>query len=52
MQEQLLNVYKGAPRTISKAYKEACAALKKNEELTFTDGEIDAFLPKELRKTI
>lgn len=51
LQEQLYNVYKGAPRTISKAYKEACEALKENEELTFADAEIDALLPSQLRKT-
>ena len=51
LQEQLYSVYKGSPRTISKAYKEACTALKKNEELTFSDAEIDAFLPSQLRKS-
>ena len=51
LQEQLYTVYKGSPRTISKAYKEATVALKTNEELTFTDGEIDALLPSQLRKS-
>lgn len=50
LQEQLGSIYKGSPRTNSKAYKEATAALKLNEELTFSDEEIDLFLPKELRK--
>ena len=49
LQEKLSSVYKGSPRTISKAYKEATKALKLNEELTFTEEEIDLFLPKELR---
>ena len=51
LQNRLLNVYSGSPRTNSKAYKLASIALKKNEELTFNDQEIDIFLPKKLRKT-
>lgn len=50
LQERLLNVYSGSPRTINKAYKEASKALKINEELTFSDKEIDTFLPVDLRK--
>lgn len=50
LQKRLVNIYSGSPRTNSKAYKEASKALKLNEELTFSDEEIDAFLPKELRK--
>lgn len=49
-QERLATIYKGSPRTISKAYKEATKALKLNEEMTFSDEEIDCFLPVELRK--
>jgi len=51
LQEKLLEIYRGSPRTIAKAYKEATKALKKLEELTFSDAEIDAILPKALRKT-
>ncbi|KAF0187548.1 MAG: hypothetical protein FD168_2550 [Desulfobulbaceae bacterium] len=51
LQEKLLEIYRGSPRTIAKAYKEATKALKKLEELTFSDEEIDAILPKALRKT-
>jgi hypothetical protein len=51
LQEDLHKTYKGAPRTINKAYKEATKGLKVNEELTFTIGEIDNFLPEELRKS-
>lgn len=51
LQKELYGLYKGAPRTISKAYKKASEALKTNEELTFSDEEIDNFLPKELRKS-
>jgi hypothetical protein len=43
-------VYAVAPRTLPKAYAEASKALKLNEELTFTDEEIDKFLPAALRK--
>lgn len=51
LQKRLFNIYSGSPRTNFKAYKEASRALKVNEELTFSDKEIDAFLPKELRRT-
>ncbi len=51
LQNRLFNIYSGSPRTNFKAYKEASKALKLNEELTFSDSEIDAFLPEPLRKT-
>jgi hypothetical protein len=51
LQEQLSKTYKGSPRTFSRAYKEAQRALQLNDELTFTEEEIDKFLPKALRKT-
>lgn len=51
LQKELYNIYKGAPRSISGAYDKASKALKLNEELTFTDEEIDMFLPKELKKS-
>lgn len=47
--EELKLVYKFAPQTDSKSYEEARKALKLKEELTFSDGEIDQFLPNELR---
>lgn len=47
---QLINTYKGSPKTINKAYSLASNALKKNEEFTFTDDEIDKFLPEILRR--
>ncbi|MEK6522479.1 MAG: SLATT domain-containing protein [Empedobacter falsenii] len=50
LNEQLINVYKGAPKTINKAYQIASKALQKNEEFTFSDEEIDKFLPESLRK--
>lgn len=51
LQEQAFAIYEKAPRTISKAYKEAQKALKFNEELTFSDSEIDLLLPRRLRRT-
>ena len=48
--EELNAVYHGAPSTTFTAYKKAQDALKKSEDMTFTDDEIDAFLPKELRR--
>lgn len=49
LQEDLSNTYKGAPRTISSAYKEATKGLKQNEELTFSKEEINNLLPDELK---
>lgn len=42
-------VYAGSPSTTYVAYRRAQESLKYNEEMTFSDGEIDAFLPKQLR---
>lgn len=50
LQMDLQGIYEGAPRTLPKAFKAAQIALKLNEELTFTDAEIDVFLPAQLRK--
>jgi hypothetical protein len=46
--KELRLIYKFAPQTNSKAYKEAQKALKIDEELTFSDNEINNLLPKEL----
>ena len=43
-------VYSGAPSTMYQAYKKAQEALKQMEDMTFSDDEIDAFLPNELKK--
>jgi hypothetical protein len=51
LQSDLHKLYKGSPRTISKAYNEASKALKEMEEMTFSTQEIDKFLPQSLRKT-
>lgn len=48
---QLINTYRGAPKTMNKAYARASIALKENEEFTFSDIEIDRFLPENLRST-
>ena len=50
LQKKLAVVYKRCPRTISEAYDKAKKALKVNEEMTFSDSEIDILLPIELRK--
>lgn len=42
-------VYAGSPSTTYAAYRRAQESLKHNEEMTFSDEEIDAFLPKQLR---
>lgn len=49
LQEKLSVIYKAAPQTDAKAYAAAQKALKFNEELTFSDREIDCFLPASLR---
>jgi SMODS and SLOG-associating 2TM effector domain family 4 len=48
--EQLHRVYSGAPSTNLPAYKKAQEALQKLEDMTFSDAEIDAFLPRELKR--
>lgn len=51
LNEELVNTYRGAPKTINKAYAIVSKALKENEEFTFSEAEIDKFLPESLRKT-
>ena len=43
--------YKGAPSTDFKAYKKAQKALKELADMTFSNAEIDSFLPTELKRT-
>ena len=50
LQASLAAIYKGAPHTDGKAYGETQTALQQNEEYTFSDAEIDVFLPAALRK--
>ncbi|HEX8394509.1 MAG TPA: hypothetical protein VF665_19335 [Longimicrobium sp.] len=40
-----------ASRHCFEAYKKAQEALKKLGDMTFSDAEIDAFLPKELKRS-
>lgn len=49
--DHLHTVYIGSPSTTFKAYKKAQEALKTKEDMTFSDEEIDAFLPKELKRS-
>jgi hypothetical protein len=51
LQTQLHKIYRIAPNTNSKAYGRAQDALKNKEDLTFTDGEINAFLPDPLKRS-
>ena len=48
--QKLHTVYSGAPSTTFKAYRKAQDALQKKEELTFSDAEIDTFLPNDLKR--
>lgn len=48
---ELHTVYAGSPSTNYKSYKKAQEALKKYEDMTFSDAEIDAFLPAELKRS-
>lgn len=50
LNSRLVSTYKGSPKTINKAYALASKALQVNEEFTFSDDEIDKFLPGELRR--
>jgi hypothetical protein len=49
LNEKLENIYRSSPRTNKKAYAAAQLALKSDEELFFTDDELDKMLPKKLR---
>ncbi|MBP7817698.1 MAG: SLATT domain-containing protein [Phenylobacterium sp.] len=50
LQAALGSIYKSAPHTTPKAYGLAQTALQRDEEYTFNDGEIDKFLPRDLRR--
>ena len=49
LNDLLEEIYKGAPRTDGKAYEAAQKALKADQELFFTDSELDHMLPQRLR---
>jgi hypothetical protein len=46
----LHGAYVGSPSTTFVAYKKAQQALQHHEDMTFSDDEIDAFLPPELKR--
>ena len=48
--KELHEAYSSAPPTTGNAYAKAQEALKIKEDLTFSEAEIDAFLPKELKR--
>lgn len=50
LQGELAAIYTGSPATNGRAYEKARRALQQNEELTFSDKEIDQFLPSPLHK--
>jgi SMODS and SLOG-associating 2TM effector domain family 4 len=50
LQAQLHKIYRIAPHTDGKAYGQAQNALKNKEDLTFSEAEIDAFLPAPLKR--
>ena len=50
--EDLHSIYSGAPSTNFEAYQKAQDALKNKEDMTFSDDEIDKFLPKELKRKL
>ena len=49
LQELSREIYSDASRTTAKAYDLARRGLKDNEELTFSEKELDAFVPEHLR---
>ena len=49
--EELQTVYGAAPRTSGAAYERAQRGLQKLGDMTFSDEEMDAFVPKELKRT-
>ena len=49
LNDLLEDIYKSAPRTDAAAYAAAQKALKADEELFFSDSELDHMLPKRLR---
>ena len=48
--DELHAIYSGAPSTTYQAYRKAQKALRNLEDMTFSEEEIDAFLPNELKK--
>lgn len=50
LQARSYKVYSDAPRTTGDAYSSAQTALQNDEEMTFSDAEIDLMLPPKLRR--
>lgn len=50
LQTELGKILKSVPQTDDKAYADAQKALKKDEEFTFSDDEINLLLPPSLKK--
>jgi hypothetical protein len=50
LQGELYTIYRSAPHTDGKAYGQAQDSLQNREDLTFTDEELDAFLPGPLKR--
>ena len=48
--DELHGIYSGAPSTTARAYRKARKALKIGDEMTFSDEEIDRFLPSNLKR--
>ena len=48
---ELHDAYSGSPSTTFKAYKKAQKALQVSEDMTFSEEELDAFLPSELHRS-
>jgi hypothetical protein len=51
LQSRLAKIYRSAPHTNGKAYSDAQDALENKEDLTFSDAEVDAFLPAPLKRS-
>lgn len=51
LQAMLAALYIGAPQTNGKAYSDAQDRLKNKEDMTFSDDEIDCFLPLSLKRS-
>ena len=49
LQEKLTSIYYNSPRTTPKAYSCAQKALKIDEDMTFSQEELDSLLPEALR---
>lgn len=50
LQQQLYKIYRTASHTDDAAYAAAQEGLQRREELTFSNAEIDAFLPAPLKR--